>query len=172
MQTFLLTVFILSAAAFVIQTVMGLVGVSDDIDSGDGIFGFFTVRNVIAFLLGFSAAGYLMLRSGYASFAAITAGIMFGIFLSGCMFLLMRALIKLQQESSVSPRDYSGLFASVTVRIAANRKSKGKVELIINERLEEMAAVTDNGEYIAKGMRVQIVRRLEDGFLLVKRVTE
>ena len=170
MMTFFLLLFIVSGATFIIQTFLGLTGISDDLwHDGDGIFGFFTVRNVIAFLLGFSSSGYLLLRNGSPTYLAIIIGVLFGFALSGFTFLIMRALMKLQQESVVSARDYQEIYASVTIRIGANRKSVGKVEFTINERLEEMAAVTDEGEDIAKGMQVQVIRKLENGSLLVKK---
>ncbi len=171
MLTFFLVAFIVSGLAFIIQTILGLVGISDDIEfsGGDGIFGFFTVRNVITFILGFSSAGYLLLRNGHSAFLAILIGVPFGLFLTGCVMLGMRLLMNLQQENAISPHDYRGLFASVTVRLGANRKSQGKVELTIHERLEEMMAVTDEDEDIPKGTQVQVIRQLENGSLLVKR---
>ncbi|MDR2868956.1 MAG: hypothetical protein LBV04_00740, partial [Deferribacteraceae bacterium] len=113
METILFWVLIISAVAFIIQTLIGIFG--GDIDLPDeGVGGFFTLRNVISFLLGLSVVGYFTVRSGYAELLALLGGVGFGIFLIFANMALMRLLYKLEQRNEIQPHEYRGIYATVT----------------------------------------------------------
>jgi hypothetical protein len=173
MQQFLLILLIITGSAFIIQTIAGFAGLMDDVDvpgHGAGHFGFLTIRNMITFLLGFSSAGYILTRAGFPEVVAIIAGVAFGTVLAGSIIAGMRLLLRLEQKNEIEPHEYRGLYATVIVRIEPCRKTHGKIEFSLRDRVDEMIAVTDEEEPIAKGEQVQVIRLLDNGSLLVKRL--
>lgn len=177
MEKFLLVLLILSGSAFVVQTILGLIGLSDDIDmpsegEAAGQFGFITVRNMVTFVLGFSSAGYLVLRNTGSSFLSVIAGVIFGLILAGAIIFIFRMFANLEQKNEILPHEYRGIYATVLVKVDADRKSAGKVEFTLRERIDEMSAVTDEKEPLPKGEQVVITRLLDNGTLLVEKMKQ
>ena len=176
MQQFLLILLIISGSAFLIQTILGFIGLSDfDVDvptdgHGAGPFGFLTIRNMITFLLGFSAAGYLLVRIGLSTVICLIAAVIFGLILAGSVIYVMRILVGLEQKNEIEAHEYRGLQALVTVRVEPGRQKPGKVEFTLHNRIDEMVAVTDDEEALIKGENVHVVKLLETGTLLVKKL--
>ena len=171
MESILFWVLIISGIAFVIQTIAGIIGVDDiDLPDDNGIFGFFTIRNLISFFLGFSVVAYLALRNGYSTILGIIGGIAFGIVLVIANMAMMRILSRLEQKNEIKPHDYTGIQATVTVKIPANAAGVGKVEFSLNSRMDEMMAVSNGNVDIEKGVQVQVEKLQDNGTLLVRRI--
>ena len=176
MQQFFLILLIISGSFFIVQTILGLTGLSDfDVDvptdgQGAGPFGFLTIRNMITFLLGFSATGYLLVRIGIPMVICIIASIVFGLILAASVIYLMRILVGLEQKNEIEPHEYRGLQAVVTVRVEQERQKPGKVEFSLHGRIDEMLAVTDEEEALLKGENVHVIKLLDTGTLLVKKI--
>jgi hypothetical protein len=173
METVLLVLLIISGLLFIGQAVMTFTGLGFDLDFDDGAvdspFAFFTVRNLIAFVLGFSSGSYTLLRFDVPAAISIISGILFGGILSGAIILGMRLLIKLQQENKIESHEYRGLAAKVLIKIGAKRVSTGKVEFVLHDRMDEMPAISDEEEPLHPGEQVYVIRLLEGGTLLVSK---
>jgi hypothetical protein len=171
METFLLILLIISGLLFIGQAVMGFVGVGFEIDFDDGAsdspFGFFTIRNMTTFVLGFSSGGYTLMKFGFPTPVAVISGLIFGGILSASIIAGMKALSRLEQINNIQPHEYRGLTAKVLVRVDGSRASAGKVEFVLHERVDEMFAVTDETSPLHPGEQVYVVRLLENGTLLV-----
>ena len=171
MQSILLFILVASGAAFILQTVLAFIGLSDELATpNDDSVGFFTIRNMISFLLGFSAAGYLLLRTGSNALIPTLAGVLFGGLLVGVTMGSMKFFMKLEQKNEILPHEYHRIIATVTIKVPRERQGQGKIEFALNERMDEMVAVTDDGEDIPKGSQVQVDRLLDNGVLLVHRL--
>jgi hypothetical protein len=173
MQTVLLVLLIISGLLFIGQAIMTFTGIGFDLDFDDGAvdspFAFFTIRNMITFVLGFSSGSYTLIRFGVPAPIAIISGILFGGVLSGVIILGMRLLMKLQQENKIESHEYRGLAAKVLIKIGAKRASAGKVEFVLHERMDEMPAISDEEEAMHPGEQVYVIRLLEGGTLLVSK---
>jgi hypothetical protein len=174
METVLLILLIISGLLFIGQTIISFTGAGFDIDFDDGAvdspFAFLTIRNIITFVLGFSAAGYILMKNGMPAPFAIISGIIFGGILSSVVIFGMKMLLRLEQVNKTEPHEYRGLTATVLVRVSPNRSSAGKVEFLLHERMDEMLAVTDEDAALHPGEQVYVVRLLENGMLLVSKV--
>jgi hypothetical protein len=174
METMFLILLIISGLLFIGQAVITFTGVGFDIDFQDGAvdspFAFLTVRNAITFVLGFSSAGYILMKNGMPAPFALISGIIFGGILSAVIIFGMNMLVKLEQVNKIEPHEYRGLTATVLVKVGQSRSSAGKVEFLLHERMDEMLAVTDEDTALHPGEQVYVARLLENGMLLVSRV--
>jgi membrane-bound ClpP family serine protease len=177
MQQFFLVLLVITGSAFIIQTILSFAGLDADADIPDsapgeafGPFGFLSIRNVITFLLGFSAAGFILMRAGVMLPIVVVLSLLFGLILAGSIVVGMRLLLKLEQKNEIFPHEYRGIYATVMVRIPPGRTAQGKVEFTLKDRQDEMVAVTDEEETLNRGEQVQIVRLLDNGCLLVQKI--
>ncbi|MDR2401540.1 MAG: hypothetical protein LBD73_07825 [Deferribacteraceae bacterium] len=173
METILLVLLVISGLLFIGQTIAAFTGIGFDVDFDDGAvdspFGFFTIRNMVTFVLGFSSAGYTLMKFGIPIPVAVISGIIFGGLLSAAIIVGMKLLLKLQQVNRIESHEYRGLTAKVLVKIGAGRASAGKVEFVLHERLDEMLALTDEQAPLHPGEEVYVSRLLENGMLLVSK---
>lgn len=170
MESLLLWMLVISGVIFVVQSVLGLMGVTDDMPETDGLFGYLTIRNAVTFILGFSAAGYLGLKAGLPEILSSIAGVAFGFIMSGSVIFMMKGLHRLEQKNELMPADYRGIYATVVIKIPASNGGQGKVEFVLNERVDEMPAITSDEEDIPKGTQVQVAKLMDNGVLLVHKV--
>ncbi len=171
-----------SSLVFVIQTVITFMGMGTDVDfdadlasgvdglDGDSFAGFFSLRNLINFLLGYGWTGALLADSiesrGLLQLIAIGVGIVFVI----AFLIMFRLLMKLAHDGSFRIADCVGLTASVYLRIPASRSDKGKVQVSVNGSVHEIDAITDDSELIPTGGNVKILAVVADDTLLVERL--
>lgn len=179
-----------STIIFICQTITLLLGIGDDGDAdsdggmedfdtdgdidGDGdddyqessTIGYFTIRNMIAFLLGFSWVGIICLKQGLSESLSIpisiTAGLLFALITIGLMY----ALSKLKSSGNISLSEAVGKEAMVSIMIPKN--GQGKVKLTLNEKLIENEAVSNVNETLRKGQKVKILS-VSNGTLKVQK---
>jgi membrane protein implicated in regulation of membrane protease activity len=167
---------LIASLVFVIQMIISFVGgdVFGDADlGGDGDAGsgshFFSVRNLINFLLGAGWAGvslYGMIDSPIAlMFVAILIGFVFVLMFFG----LMKILLKLQKDNTFSITETLGKTASVYLAIPENKSGNGKIQISVRGSYREIDAITA-GERIATGMKVRVVEIVSNQVVLVEKI--
>lgn len=171
---------IVASLVFVILFVLTIIGLdhSDvDIDlnadgdgtmmeTGDGL-NIFTIKNFIGFLMGFGWAGVCLYDSiSSPGVMLLVASVV------GCLFVAMFVLIykqsrKLDKDGTFNINDTLGKTASVYLRIPAEGRGKGKIQVSINGSVHEIDAVTDEDE-IPTGRNVRIVEVIDNETLKVE----
>lgn len=171
---------IIASLVFVILFVLTIIGLdhSDvDIDlnadgdgtmmeTGDGL-NIFTIKNFIGFLMGFGWAGVCLYDSiSSPGVMLLVASVV------GCLFVAMFVLIykqsrKLDKDGTFNINDTLGKTASVYLRIPAEGRGKGKIQVSINGSVHEIDAVTDEDE-IPTGRNVRIVEVIDNETLKVE----
>lgn len=157
---------------FLIQAIITFSGISSDIDTdsevhldGDGLFEYFTVRNAINFLLGFSWGGICFYphisNKLLLVFFAVLSGLVFFI----AFFHIIQQIKKLEENNSFNPLNTIGKEGEVYLKIPAN--GKGKVQVSHNGSVHELEAISDS-LLMETGTKVTIVDVLENNILLVK----
>lgn len=181
-----------------ILTLFGLGGDSDteadveaevpgtDFDDADGIFGesgeadadsdvfdgglrIFTLRGLIAF---FSVMGWtgtvcceLRLMLPLTIIISVLAGF-------GAMLLIasiMKWLLSLQYDGTENIKDALGVSGTVYIRIPPSRSGKGKVNLVIQGKLCEKNAVTDEETIIGRDEEITVIGISGEETLIVRR---
>lgn len=127
---------------------------SDGIDAGLRIF---SVRGVVAFLTVFGWTGLSLLRSATAVAVASVVAALCGAAAMTLMALAMRFAMRLQSDGAVKPQNAVGTSGVVYLTVPARRTGHGKVSVLVQERLTEFEAVTDEETPILTDTEVVVV---------------
>jgi hypothetical protein len=159
---------IFSTVFFALQTIMTFAGLSDmDSDMDDGgdvgdhdapsMMDYFTVRNLVAFFLGFSWCGIVLIESGSSLGVAIGGGTLMGLALVGITMLILKILASLKSDGTMSLVNAIGHEGLVTISIPADKHHHGKVGISFQNRYRELEGVSDGQQELIKGTRVRVV---------------
>ena len=176
---------IFASIVVLIQTTMSFAG-TGDVDTGDvdvdfdadtdadadsldhaGVMHLISIRNIFYFLLGFGWTGVSFWNTipdrGLLCAIAVLVGFLFvAIFL-----FLFRQMMKLQSNGAFNIDDAVGRVCDVYLRIPANKKGMGKVQISFNGSVQELDAHT-TGEQIPSGAKVRVLRVIDKKVLEVE----
>lgn len=126
-------------------------------DTSLGGLHLFTLQGFIAFFAVFGWSGLLMLKSDVAPPAGVALAIVFGILAMLAVAWVFKAMLRLQQDGSMDIRNALGKSGTVYLFIPPGRTEKGKVSIMVQDRLIELQAVTDDEQGIKTGAEVTVV---------------
>ena len=188
-----------STLILVIQTVMTFFGFGDggdgtdmpDLDGDgvpDGIFGsndagetdnfevaessglhMFSLRGIVAFFCIFGWLGLTMVSNGTEEWLAVLVAFIGGFLAMLGVAFLLKALSKLQSDGTMNIRYAIGASGSVYITVPPQRRSKGKVNLLVQGKLEELDAVTDEKAPLPFGTEVGVTGISGGNTLIVRR---
>ena len=140
---------------------------SESAHSHDAGFRMFTVRGFVTFFTLFGWTGLASYQSGLLH--AISVGIAFAAGIAGMLITawVMKSIMRLQSDGSINLMNALGKPATVYIPVRQRRTGKGKVNLIIQERLVEASAVTDEEFDLPSGSEVVVVGMSSVDTLLV-----
>ena len=141
-------------------------------DIGNADFRFVSFRTIIAFLTIFPWTGVVLLGNGMntalAIFIAVLAGL-FAMFVIGYLFYITA---RLQSSGNIDYKNAVGQMAEVYIPLLKENNYQGKVQVVIQERLVEAAAVANDGKKHATGDMVRVVGVVGLSTLVVKSIDE
>ena len=182
---------IFSTTILGVQTVLALFGVGDhgempeldvdvdlDVDSdlldfdgdhadADGGLSMLSVRTITAFMVGFGWIGAACLSSGMGLFGTLAIGGTVGLILMFTVFWIMRFFYNMQEEGTLDYHNAIGQIGKVYLPIPANGTASGKVEVMIQGRLQVVTAFTSKPERIENRALVLVVDLNDDNTLQV-----
>lgn len=133
------------------------------------VFRLFTLRGLIAFLAVMGWVGYGLDETALPIWAvvliSIAAGLVMMILIAG-VYALFR---KLQTSGNVDIRNALGKAGSVYLTVPAKRNGTGKINLVVQEKLGEYEAVTDEESAIPFGTEVVVIGISGQSTLVVRR---
>ncbi len=174
-----------STAIMIIFLIMMLLGFdSDEFDSGDvpdldadgindepltGIAGLkvLTLRGALVFFAIGSWTSYLLVSS-LGVLWGLFIGVVVGVIAAYIQALAFRATLRLESSGNIDYNNAIGKIGSVYLRIPKKRLGKGKVSIIIQDRLTEVDAVTDQEDDLLPKASVEVVGLLDATTLIVK----
>lgn len=165
-----LTAFVL----IILQTILSLLGGSVDhdyditADHGDlgHSWSLFSVRGFFGFLLGFGWIGLITLQRGWGGFASSLIGAIGGVIIAFLLSLLMKAINTLRSDGTLKMENAIGQTGTVYQRIPAKRTGQGKIQILVQGRLQTLEAITDADTDIAPQREVKVTS-IASGNLLV-----
>lgn len=171
---------LIASFVFVIQTVLTLLGMEHDMDfdvpdtdadtmSMGGSMSLFSVRSVVNFFVGFGWAGISLNKAIGSTAVLIIVSLLIGLLFSYATIVVVKKMLKLEQNGAVKIDDCLGKEADVYLKIPAEGKGRGKVQVSIDGSVHELDAITD-GEEIKTGARIKIVE-VTGALLKVKPLT-
>lgn len=132
------------------------------------LFGVISFRTLVAAVTFFGLAGMAMLSAGQNEWLAVPVAAVAG---AGAMYVvhfLMRSLHKLSHDGKLRIRNAVGKTATVYVPIAAHNAAAGKIQVRMQGRLVELAAMSGASEELATGTRVRVVGVVSDSTVRVE----
>ncbi|MFH1529370.1 MAG: hypothetical protein ABIK09_01405 [Pseudomonadota bacterium] len=194
-EQFLWGLALFSTAFFLVQTVMTIVagGLDADTDAdmfGDGDMGgadhghagdhgdhgasflgqYFTIRNMVAFFLGFSWGGLAFLELGLGTPLVVGLATLVGLIFVAVVMGIMRGLSGLRHSGTLSLDNAVGVTGTVSISIPREMGGEGKVSLVVQGRLMDLNAVT-GGPELRVGAAIRVTG-LVGNKLAVKAATE
>ncbi len=144
----------------------------DDVDGGDGLdagLRFFTLRGIIAFFTVMGWVGTICCSSGMNIGLAVAISVASGALAMFVIAALMKWLFGLQYDGTENAREALGASGAVYLRIPPARTGKGKISVVIQGKLCEKFAVTDEETTINRDEEVTVVGISGEETLIVRR---
>lgn len=177
---------IFSSVVFVIQTTMSFIGIGDmdggdasldvdfdgtaDVDSLDdaGSMHLLSIRNIFYFLLGFGWTGVSLWHTIPNRIVLTVVAVLVGCAFVALFMFLFRQMMKLQHNGAFDINDAVGKVCDVYLRIPAEGKGLGKVQISFNGSIQELDARTE-GEILPSGSKVRVLRVIDKKVLEVEK---
>jgi len=141
--------------------------INDDPLSSIGGLKVLSVRGILAFLSIGGWAAFLFANIMSVWWASLL-GIVFGAIAAYLVALAFRAIFRLESSGNIEFANSIGKIGTVYMRIPKKKSGKGKVSLIIQERLIEADAITNEDQDIMPKTEVEVVGVVETTTLIVK----
>ena len=135
----------------------------------DGGLRLFSIRGILSFLTVTGWVGVLGVEMEWQLPITILVAAVSGLAAMFLMALLFRLVFSLQADGTEDIRHALGVSGSVYLRVPPMRKGTGKVSLLLDGRLVEKDAVTDEEETLNYGEQVVVIGISGGTELIVKR---
>jgi membrane protein implicated in regulation of membrane protease activity len=133
-------------------------------------FKFVTFRGLIAFATMFGWVGAAFAGTSVHVFLVLLFALIAGLLSMLMIAALFYGISKLQSNGNLNYRLSIGSEAQVYIPIPAGKKGHGKVQLMLQERLVEIDAITEDQEPIPTGDAVRVIDMLNATTLIVERL--
>ena len=175
---------LVGSAVFVIQMILTLIGLDghdvdtsfdvgdfgdangDTMDTGGGL-SLFSIRSLVNFIVGFGWSGVSFHKLIGNNILLVLVSVAVGCAFVWLFFYIRKQTRKLESNGAFDIRNCEGKTANVYLRIPANGKGKGKVQISVNGSFHEIDALTD-GDSIATGQKVRITEVIDGETLRVE----
>lgn len=141
----------------------------DAFEASDG-FVLFSVRGILSMLCLGAWSGIAFIEMGLPSYVAIPLSLAVGFLALYLTALLMKQMLKLQEDGSIDISNAMGKVGTVYLTVPPAGRGHGKVNLVVQERYSEFAAITEDAAPIRTGEMVRVVSVSDLGVLLVERI--
>lgn len=142
-------------------------GINDDPFTGIAGLKILTLRNILVLLAIGSWTAFLLIEN-LGIWLGLIIGIVVGLLAAFLQALAFRATLKLESAGNIDYGNAIGKKGTVYLRIPQMRTGKGKISILIQERLSEVDAVTDETDDLMPKTSVEVVGLLDSATLIVK----
>jgi len=133
---------------------------------GGGFSDYLSVRNLVAFFVGYGWVTLTALLSGTSRATASSLGIGAGVVLVFISLYLIKTFLKFQESGTLEMGDLAGKHAVVYITVGGSASSAGKVMVDTTSGRVELPARTSDPDVIPPGRLTRILRS-DDGVLWV-----
>ncbi len=179
---------IVASVLLVIQIILLLIGLghSADVDVPDGTGSDFddaingdyaelgslkilTVRGAICFL---AVGGWVAVCFNYIlpEWASALIGIAAGLLTAFLLALALRAFSKFEASGNIELGKVIGKTGTVYIPIPAKGHGKGKINLVVDDKMIEVDAVNESEDPLSTGAAVSVTSRLDETTLVVRSI--
>lgn len=166
---------IVAGLVLILQTALMLVGFDGhhDVDASgamDGEIGFFSVRSVVAFFVGFGWTGVLATKAGWDVLSSTAAGLGVGLAFMAVIYGLIRVLYAQRASGNLRLENAVGQAGRVYVGIPADGAAGGQVQVTVQGALRTLPAITRGGTAIASGSTIIVRETVPPDLLVVEKL--
>ncbi len=140
-----------------------------DMDIADGGLRVFTLRGLIAFFSVTGWVGTVCCNFGLNLPVTIIISVASGLLAMFLIAALLKWLLKLQYDGTEDVKEALGVSGTVYLKIPPARSGKGKVNVIIQGKLSEKDAVTDEETVIDRDEEITVIGISGGETLIVRR---
>ncbi len=126
-----------------------------------------TLRGIVAFLAVAGWGGLWLLNVELHPVAAVFLAIAMGFWAMLLMAVFLRVALRLQQDGTMDYRNALGCAGTVYLTVPAGRAGTGKVNVLFQDQLRELDAVTDEPEQLPTGTEIVVVAVTNGNTLVV-----
>lgn len=162
----------------VVQSLMLLIGIGIDADfDGDGVpdadldhdgLGLISVRGVVAFFSVGGWAGFVCESGGLPVFLSALIAFAAGLAALIGVALLFKSAYKLQGSGNLSIENAVGKSGEVYIPVPPKGQGRGKVNVLIQERLTELDAVNEGDAALPTGAGITVCSVADSQTVVVK----
>lgn len=176
-----------STGIMLIFLILMIIGIDDaDFDGGDALEGdldflndepltgiaglkIFTIKGVLVFLSLGAWTAYLLYGVVHMILVIVFAVIIgfIGAFLQALAF---RAMMKLESSGNINYENAIGKKGTVYINIPKEKKGKGKITMVVQDRFTEIDAITDDLEELLPKTQVEVVGLEDPSTVIVKKI--
>ena len=161
-----------SAAVLALQLLLLAVGVGGDFDFGvddTGLSGTISLRGLTAFFFVFGWVGVLMADANAPLAASVGGAAVAGTLAMVGVGILWRRFSSLESDGSLDYSTAVGSVGRVYLTVPDDRSPAGKIEVMVQGRLRQVAAVAERGSgAVPPGERVEVVGTINPTTVLVR----
>ena len=146
-------------------------GEHGDFIEGSGL-GVLSVRTVIAFFVGFGWTGTILIHYNRTANTTKVSAISFAV---GTVFLLivywmMKFISSLAEQGNIDMKRAVGKTGTVYIPIKKKGENTGQIQAVVQGRLREISAITDEEVDLPTGTPVEIIQAITNNTMLVRRI--
>lgn len=130
-----------------------------------------TVRGLVAFFAVGGWVGIAVIDLGAPVWLGAILALLFGLFALWLIAIIFKALMRLQSSGNIQLSRAVGCSGEVYLRIPASSGGRGKVTVLVQERLVEAAAMTRRAVDLPTGTSIRVTG-ISGGTLLVEPIDE
>lgn len=159
-----------------LQTLMSFIGGDVDhefdVSAGHGdmghVWGLFSVRGLLGLLLGLGWGGLIALQKGFGGIPSTFIGLGTGMLIAFGLAMLMRLFHAARSDGTISLENAIGQTGNVYQRVPARRDGIGKVQILIQGRLQMLEACTDAEKDLMPQKHIKVTAVVSGNTLLVE----
>ncbi|MGH8048007.1 MAG: hypothetical protein ACREKL_12265 [Chthoniobacterales bacterium] len=136
----------------------------------DGSVGFFSLRSIVGFFVGFGWIGVIAYKSGWGVAGATAAAFASGAIMMSAIYLLIRLLYRAKSSGNLRMENAVGKTGRVYLSIPANGATGGQVQITFQSGMHTMPALTKGSEPIPTGSAVVVREVIPPETLLVEKL--
>ena len=135
-------------------------GIPDDSPAADdpasGSLHLFTLRGLVAFLTLFGWGSLWLCQLGARPWLALALGAALGLAGMAGIAILTREAVRLQCDGTLDLRNAIGLAGTVYLTVPPARSGAGKVNVLVQDQLRELDAITDSAQALPTGADIVV----------------
>lgn len=139
-----------------------------DVHVSDGLH-LVSARSIVAFLCIFGWLGLTLSANGTAEWLSVIVALIGGFLAMLGVAYLVKGLSKLQSDGSMNLKYALGVSGNIYITVPPRRSGKGKVNIIVQGKLEELDAVTDEELPLPFGTEIVVIGLSGGNTLVVRR---